>query len=82
MTGKKGQEHLTQYRDAGCEHHPECLTCPFPECLLDLPKMASRDAKILWALRHTTLGQAEIGTLYGASARTVSRIGQKNYTGG
>ena len=30
---KEKPDFIPQHEDVGCELWPECLTCPYPECL-------------------------------------------------
>ncbi len=71
---------LTAYRDEGCEVSPTCLECPLPRCKFDDPdwyrrlRLASRDARVLEALRTERDRPAELARRFGVSVRTVQRI--------
>ena len=71
---------LTAYRDEGCEVSPTCLECPLPRCKYDDPdwyrrlRLASRDARVLEALRTGRGRPAELARRFGVSLRTVQRI--------
>lgn len=71
---------LTAYRDEGCEVSPTCLECPLPRCKYDDPdwyrrlRLASRDARVLEALRTERGRPAELARRFGVSLRTVQRI--------
>lgn len=65
------------YRDDGCEHHPSCLTCPFAECVLDVPlaiqRANERRANVL-ALRAEGLTLDVIAHRMGISLRQAYRL--------
>jgi len=67
----------TSYRDGGCAHHPSCLTCPFAECVLDVPlrlqRAEERRAKV-HALQALGKQFHEIAAETGISLRTVQRL--------
>ncbi len=71
-------EHA-QYRDDGCDIHPQCLTCPLPRCRYDEPGglrgmlNAYRDQQIV-ALRGDGAPVDQIAERYNLSRRTVFRI--------
>ncbi len=68
-----------QYRDDGCDIHPQCLTCPLPRCRYDEPGgvramlNSYRDQQIL-ALRQDGEAVDQIAERYSLSRRTVFRI--------
>jgi hypothetical protein len=68
-----------RYRDDGCNIHPQCLTCPLPQCRYEdrggLRGMmnAHRDREIV-ALRMKGVGAAEVASRFGISRRTVFRV--------
>lgn len=68
-----------QYRDDGCDVHPQCLTCPLPRCRYDEPGgvramlNAYRDQQIV-ALRHDGAPVDQIAERYRLSRRTVFRV--------
>jgi len=68
-----------QYRDDGCDIHPQCLSCPLPRCRYDEPGgvramlNSYRDRQIL-ALRQDGAAVGQIAERYSLSRRTVFRI--------
>ena len=68
-----------QYRDDGCDIHPQCLSCPLPRCRYDEPGgvramlNSYRDRQIL-ALRADGAAVDQIAERYSLSRRTVFRI--------
>ena len=66
------------YRDAGCDLHPHCLTCPLTVCRYDIPggKRAVlniyRDQRIAALRRSNTV--PVVAQLVGVSRRTVVRV--------
>jgi|FLYL01.1.fsa_nt_gi hypothetical protein len=70
---------LTQYRDDGCDIHPQCLTCPLPRCRYDDPGglrgllNSMRDEQIV-AQRRQGTPISELAQRFGVSRRTVFRV--------
>ena len=68
------------YRDAGCDLHPSCLSCPLPVCRYDIPggKRAVlnlyRNERIARLRRTYTV--PVVAGLMSVSARTVVRASQ------
>ena len=63
------------YQSGGCEFYPDCLQCPFPECLLDtypsvLSELRKAEAREL-ARRGKSV--SEIAKVMGLSKRQVER---------
>jgi DNA-binding NarL/FixJ family response regulator len=75
MLSSKMREHLPKY-ETGCEYYPQCESCPYPDCLLDvkLPNVrtAMRRAQIAELVKkgHST---GEIAEMLRCSQRTVRR---------
>ena len=67
------------YRDDGCDVHPQCLSCPLPRCRYDEPGglramlNTYRDQQIV-AQRREGAPVEQIAERYSLSRRTVFRI--------
>jgi hypothetical protein len=70
---------FTSYRDAGCDLHSSCLTCPLAQCRYDDPgwiqrgEREERDTAILRARSAEALPVVDLATRFGVSTRTVHR---------
>ncbi len=67
-----------RYQDEGCEYAPECLNCPFPQCLYDEPRGRLRWMKTLRdreIARRFKSGEKvnELAETFEVSLRTVQR---------
>ena len=71
---------LTRYRDAGCDVHPACLTCPLPRCRYDEPEDGAnilkqlRNDEVLEVFRSERLSAIELAQRFNVSKRTIHRI--------
>jgi transposase-like protein len=70
-------EHMV-YRDAGCDLHPACLSCPFPRCRYDEFHGAVhlRQESTAQEIERLYLAGAPVGQLcqrFGIARRTVFR---------
>jgi hypothetical protein len=66
------------YEDGGCELFPDCLNCPFPDCLKGEPWGKERFLKLSRAERMAELKREgksiqEIARIFEVSTRTVRR---------
>lgn len=69
-------EHTT-YKDKGCQHHPACLTCPFEQCISEVPVQVQRSkakAAKARALRAEGRNVDGIAAALGMSRRSVFRM--------
>jgi hypothetical protein len=66
-----------EYPDDGCEFHPRCQTCPFPDCIRHMPSgrraMIRRLRLILVRQLWPHTPTREIALLMGVSVRQVQR---------
>ena len=68
-----------RYADEGCELAPSCLSCPFPQCVYDVPGgrqalvISRRDAEIARLFRDEHLTVRELARAFGLSRRSVQR---------
>lgn len=68
-------EYVT-YRDKGCRVHPQCLTCPFERCVLEVPlavQVSRRKARRMRDLRASGMAIDQIAAEVGVSRRSVFR---------
>ena len=62
---------------SGCKHHPDCFTCPFPDCIADAPigvekaTRLAKKARILELYDQQHLTVPEIVRETGLSPRTI-----------
>ena len=63
------------YQSGGCCFYPDCLTCPFPECLIDNYQSLLSELRKAEARQLTKQGKsvAEIAEKLGMSKRQVKR---------
>jgi len=77
-----GKNHPIRTGDAGCSLHPDCFTCPFPDCRYNEPagerslKMRALAQKAPW-LREQGLTWAAIARRLGVSPPTL-RYARRN----
>jgi DNA-binding NarL/FixJ family response regulator len=69
------REHLPKY-ETGCEYYPQCESCPYPDCLLDIKlpnaRTAMRRAAVLELLK-AGYTQRQVAEKLKISIRTVQR---------
>ncbi len=79
-------DHLPEfitYKDAGCDMHPSCLTCPLPRCRYDEPgwllkeERTTRNTEILKFRVAAQVSVDDLANRFGVSVRTVHRILQQ-----
>jgi len=63
------------YQSGGCEFYPDCLTCPFPECLIDTYLSTLSGLRKIEARELARQGKsvAEIADAIGVSERQIRR---------
>jgi hypothetical protein len=71
------------WKDAGCELHSSCLSCPFPRCIDEEPRGRQRrrlNGRSISMLEMRMQGKVvkEIAACFGVSVRTVQRALQCN----
>jgi DNA-binding NarL/FixJ family response regulator len=75
MLPSKMKEYLPKY-ETGCEYYPQCESCPYPDCLLDMKlpsvRTAMRRAAILELLK-AGYTQQQVAEKLGINQATVSR---------
>lgn len=77
MRTRDGLPENMNYRDDGCDIHPECLSCPLPACRYEMPPGRARALAQAAALgRLLGLGRTmdEAAGELGVSRRTVYRL--------
>lgn len=69
---------LGYYADTGCEAHPQCVTCPFPQCLKDVAKEhlvsateRNRELYNYWKAGHSI---EEVAETYGLKRKYTAAI--------
>lgn len=71
-----------QYKDEGCELASSCLNCPFPQCILEIPRgkqhflKSQRDKKIMEGYGEGKKAD-ELAKEFDISRRTVQRVLQR-----
>ena len=68
------------YRDEGCELAQSCLSCPFPQCLHEVPGgrrhwlKGQRNREMVRIYRGGEQGVRGLAHSFGVSQRTVQRV--------
>jgi len=79
MRGRQGDPlEYVNWKDAGCDLYPSCLSCPLPQCIEEQPRGRQRQRMYerssgMMALRDRGLAAREIAAVYRVSVRTVQR---------
>ena len=70
-------------KDNGCQHHPDCFTCPFPDCVLSRKDMARkwlqerRDRLVLQEVERENLTPEVAAERLGVTVRTYYRMKER-----